>query len=556
MSDPRLEAILDQLMRIASGDLAFRGEVSGAEDELDAIVAGLNMLAEDFMLQQSRAHATHRDMAELFERAPVMLFTLDLVSGTVLRANRTMLERQGPAEKHVVGVPLREHVEPTSLEDFDDALALLREGTDIRGLELVLTPCEGPPYVALLSAVKASDARRRARCTLVDVQDRRVLEAELLESQKLEAIGRLAGGVAHDFNNLLTIIQNYTAMVRQVLPDETEEAEDLDAVLDASAKAAALTGQLLAFSRRQVIRPKVLQLNELVERTRRLLVRLLGENIDVSVALHPDCWPVRIDAGQFGQILVNLAVNARDAMPGGGRLTIETANVVLDEEYAQNHSEVVAGEYTMLAITDTGEGMAPDVVGHVFEPFFTTKAVGSGTGLGLATCYGIVRQAGGHIWLYSELGRGTTFKIYLPRVRQPAEAFPVDAVVPGEDLRGNETVLLLENDDHVRSVAERILRGAGYTVVAAATGRDAKEAFAERSESIDLFLTDIVLRNTTGHEVACALRARVPELPVVYCSGYPENSVVHDGVLEPGVDFVAKPFNADELLRTIRVALS
>jgi len=554
MGDPRLEAILDQLMRFAGGDLAFRGETSDSDDELDAIVVGLNMLADDFLLQQGRSRAAMQDMADLFQRAPVMLFTLDVTSGAVLRANGAMLERHGPTEPDIVGVGLRDHVDTSSTPAFEQSLRLLREGVDVRGHELTLTSHDGSSYVALLSAA-ADDQHQRARCTLVDIQEHRQMEAKLLQAQKMEAVGRLAGGVAHDFNNLLTVINNYTSLVRRSVPDGTEVAEDLDSVLEASRKAADLTGQLLAFSRRQVIRPKVLQLNELVARTHRMLARLLGEHIDIGLVLDPVCWTTRIDAGQFEQILVNLAVNARDAMPSGGKLTIETANVVLDDDYARTHVDVTTGDYAMLAVSDTGEGMSPEVVGRAFEPFFTTKEVGSGTGLGLATCYGIVRQAGGHIWIYSEVGRGSVFKIYLPRAGQPAEALPEPDVSPPDDLRGTETILLLEDDEHVRAIGARVLGDAGYTVLSASSGEQAKRLFAEQAGSVDLLLTDIVLRKTTGHEVADALRIDAPALPVIYCSGYTDNSIVHQGVLDHDVDFLAKPFIAADLLRSIRTAL-
>ncbi|MCA9618627.1 MAG: response regulator, partial [Myxococcales bacterium] len=357
------------------------------------------------------------------------------------------------------------------------------------------------------------------------------------------------------FNNLLTVITNFTSLARTSLQDGSEAAEDLDAVLEASAKAASLTGQLLAFSRRQVVRPRVLQLNELVERTHRLLGRLLGESIDIALVLEPECWPVLIDAGQFEQILVNLAVNARDAMPGGGKLTIETGNVALDEAYARTHAEVVPGDFAMLAVSDTGQGIEADVLERIFEPFFTTKGDGAGTGLGLATCYGIVRQAGGHIWAYSEVGRGTVFKIYLPRARRAAQAIPEAESHSGPELRGTETILFLEDDDFVRAVGARILAEAGYVVLTASTGEEAKRLFAEQKGGVDLLLTDVLLRHTTGLEVAKALRAEAPALPVVYCSGYTDNSVVHHGVLDPDVDFVAKPFTSKTLLGAIRVAL-
>ncbi len=555
MGDPRLEAVLNQLMRFAGGDLAFRGETSGSDDELDAIVVGLNMLADDFLLQQSRSRAAMQDMADLFQRAPVMLFTLDITSGAILRANGAMLDRHGPRESDIVGVGLRDHVDPSCADAFDESFTLLRGGVDIRGHELTLTSHDGNSYVALLSAVVADDSRRRARCTLVDIQEHRQMEAKLLQAQKMEAVGKLAGGVAHDFNNLLTVINNYTSLVRMSVPDDTEVAEDLDCVLEASRKAADLTGQLLAFSRRQVIRPKVLQLNELVARTHRMLARLLGKNIDIGLVLDPVCWATRIDAGQFEQILVNLAVNARDAMPGGGKLMIETSNVVLDDDYVRTHADVESGEYAMLAVSDTGEGMSPEVVARAFEPFFTTKPVGSGTGLGLATCYGIVRQAGGHIWIYSEVGHGTVFKIYLPRAGQPAEDFPEPDAAPPDDLRGTETILLLEDDEQVRAIGARVLGDAGYTVLPASSGAQAKRLFAERAGAVDLLLTDIVLRKTTGHEVADALRVDSPSLRVIYCSGYTDNSIVHQGVLDPDVDFLAKPFLSTDLLGAVRKAL-
>ena len=553
-ADPRLEAIIEQLQRLAGGDLTFRGELSEANDEVDAIVVGLNMLADDFMFQQGRARAALEDMAELFDLAPVMLFTLDLASGSILKANQTMRLRHVTAERDLAGMSFREHVHPSAREAFGHALQRLRAGDHVRDCELTLVPANGERYVALLSAVLVDDTRRRARCTLTDIDDRRQLEAQLLQAQKMEAIGRLAGGVAHDFNNLLTVISNRADLVRTTLPDDSEEAEDLEIVLDASNKAAALTGQLLSFSRRQIIRPTVLALGELVERASRLLERLLGENIDIALVLDPDCWPVRIDAGQFEQILVNLAVNARDAMPDGGKLTIETRNVTLDREYARTHAEVTPGEYAMLAVTDSGEGMTDEVASRVFEPFFSTKGM-AGTGLGLATCYGVVRQAGGHIWIYSEVGRGTVFKIYLPRVGLPTEALPEQSTTPAEAPRGHEGILVVEDDPNVRAIAARILEDAGYTVWTAADGDQAQRMFAEHAGAVDLLLTDVVLTHTTGRKVAEALRAQAPDLCVVYCSGYTDNSIVHHGVLDPGVDFLPKPFRAQDLRRAVREAL-
>jgi PAS domain S-box-containing protein len=387
-----------------------------------------------------------------------------------------------------------------------------------------------------------------------DVTHQRLLEHQVQASQRLESIGRLAGGVAHDFNNLLTVILSCAEGLGRDLGDDHPGAEDVREIRAAGERARDLTRQLLAFARRQVIAPVVLDLNALLRDSEKLLRRVLGEDVDIAVDLAPELWPVRCDPAQVQQVILNLAVNARDAMPRGGKLTIETANLVLDEEHAAAHAGGVPGPHVLVAVSDSGEGMTPEARAHVFEPFFTTKPVGQGTGLGLATVYGIVRQSGGHVWVYSEPGRGTTFKIYFPRT----DAAPAESAPPPRSARGSggsETVLVVEDDPRVREVTVQALRGAGYRVLAAGEGREAMAVAAAADGPIDLLVTDVVMPERSGRQVAEELRRRTPALRVLYVSGYTENTVVHHGVLDAGVDLLAKPFTPSALLARVREVL-
>ncbi|MFN8668172.1 MAG: PAS domain S-box protein [Gemmatimonadaceae bacterium] len=379
---------------------------------------------------------------------------------------------------------------------------------------------------------------------------RHTLEAQLLQSQRLESIGRLAGGVAHDFNNILTAILSHAAFARQ---DPSQADEDLAAIEQAGARASELTSQLLAFARRQVIEPRVVDLNTLTGQVDRMLRRLIGEHVQLQTMLAPGLWPVRVDPAQMEQVLVNLAVNARDAMPDGGTLTIETGNVVLDEGYAEAHADVTPGEYVMLAVSDSGTGIAPHVLPMVFEPFYTTKPSGSGTGLGLATCYGIVKQAGGHIWAYSEPHRGATFKIYLPRVAgTPSDLTPA---APEAPQRGHETVLLVEDDEAVRAIAVRALRGQGFTVLEAHDGVDALQVARAHAGVIHILVTDVVMPRLGGKELAAQLVVERPAMKVLFASGYTRNAIVHQGVLEEGIHFLQKPYVPATLTKRVREVL-
>jgi two-component system, cell cycle sensor histidine kinase and response regulator CckA len=388
-----------------------------------------------------------------------------------------------------------------------------------------------------------------------DISDRKYLEAQLMQSQRLESVGRLAGGVAHDFNNLLTAIMGNTDLAHDSLPAGHPAHADLDEIMKSSERAAELTRQLLAFARRQIIEPHVLDLNQLILDMDKLLQRLIGAHVELIVRTDPNLWRIRADHGQIEQIVVNLAINARDAMPNGGKLTIETCNVQLDHDYAHRHISVSPGRYVMLAISDTGTGMDEETQAQIFEPFFTTKAPGRGTGLGLATCYGIVKQHGGNIWPYSEPGHGSTFKIYLPQVEAPVEHFPLSAAA--DDLpRGTETVLLAEDEPSVRMLASRVLRAQGYTVVEAENGDAALQlARAWVGTPFDLLLTDVVMPRMSGKTLAGFIQTLFPTSAVLFISGYTDNAIVHHGQLDPGIIFLQKPFSPAALTRKVREVL-
>jgi PAS domain S-box-containing protein len=379
--------------------------------------------------------------------------------------------------------------------------------------------------------------------------------AQLLQAQKMEGIGRLAGGVAHDFNNLLSVMLSYTEFALEGLLEGDPRREDILEVKKGAERAAALTRQLLAFSRMQVLQPVVLSLNQVAAGLEKMLRRIIGEDIDYVQRLGPDAGLVLADPGQVEQVLLNLVVNARDAMPEGGALTIETANVEVDAEYAALHLAVKPGPYVQLTITDSGVGMDRQTLARVFEPFFTTKTRDRGTGLGLSTVYGIVKQSAGNIWVYSEPGRGTTFKIYLPRV--PSASLSMVAVRGAAPMRitGSETILVVEDEDALLKVARRALKSAGYTVLTAGDGEQAMQALARHVGEVQLLLTDVIMPRMGGRELALAVQAMRPSIKVLYMSGYTDEAIVHHGVLEAGINFLAKPFVAADLLGKVRRVL-
>jgi PAS domain S-box-containing protein len=388
-----------------------------------------------------------------------------------------------------------------------------------------------------------------------DITEQTKLEDQLRQSQKMETVGRLAGGIAHDFNNLLTVINGYSELLLRKVDDTSQFDKEVEEIKQAGERAAALTSQLLAFSRRQVLQPKVLDLNDVVSGMEKMLRRLIGEDVEFRTVAGRDLWSVKADPGQIEQVLMNLAVNARDAMPGGGKLAIETSNVFLDKEYSRVHPPVQPGHYVLLAISDTGAGIDEKTKSQVFEPFFTTKERGKGTGLGLSTVYGIVKQSGGFIWVYSEPGKGSTFKIYLPRTEDRRDV-PDKGDPPVEDLGGETTVLVVEDEESILKLAIGILGQYGYTVLSAGDGEEALRIAAAHEGEISLLLADVVMPRMGGRELYERLSQLRPGIKVLYVSGYTDDAIVHQGVLEPGVAFLQKPYSPLSLARKVKKVLN
>jgi signal transduction histidine kinase/CheY-like chemotaxis protein len=431
-------------------------------------------------------------------------------------------------------------------------------GEAVENVEVVLAPESGQRRAILASGRPIVDARGTklgAVVALHDVTEERWLEAQFRQAQKMEAVGQLAGGVAHDFNNLLTVISSYSEMVLQGLAPSDPNRADLEEIRHAALRAAGLTRQLLAFSRKQVMQPRVLDLNsEVVAGVEKMLRRLIGEDIELVTALDSNLGLVNADPGQLEQVIVNLAVNARDAMPEGGRLVIQTANVELGAEGAGRHLGAKPGLYVMLAISDTGTGMSRETVARMFEPFFTTKDPGKGTGLGLATVHGIVKQSSGDIWVYSEPGQGTTFKVYLPRAdSQVADAVPV---LPRQHVRGRgETILLVEDDAALRGLARKILVAGGYAVLEARTGEEAMAVCARGEQPVDLIVTDAVMPGMSGRALAERLAAVRPTARLLLISGYTDDDILRRGILDPRMAFLQKPFTPGALAQKVREVL-
>ena len=406
-------------------------------------------------------------------------------------------------------------------------------------------------HIMLERSIRHSIERKRLE------REHVALEEQLLQSQKLESVGQLAGGIAHDFNNLMTPIVGYAQMGLTTLPEGNRERLYLEEILKAAGRATTLIQQLLAFSRRQVAELQVVNLNDLLTNIDMMLHRLIGEDVELIVLPSEDLGAVKVDPSHIEQVIVNLVVNARDAMPEGGTLIVETSNIEFGEEELKIHPDMTAGRYVMIAVSDTGHGMTEEVKAHIFEPFFTTKEKGKGTGLGLSTCYGIIAQNRGYIWVYSELGSGTTFKIYLPCSNvAPQRANPPPAPLSSELPRGSETVLLVEDDLQVRELAARVLRQQGYTVLQAPNGVEALSLASRHPPGfIDLLLTDVVMPLIGGRELSQKLKDIQPDVRVIYTSGYTDEAVVRHGMLEPGTDFIQKPYSLAGLTQKIRSVL-
>jgi two-component system cell cycle sensor histidine kinase/response regulator CckA len=508
----------------------------------------------DRKLAEEEVRHSEQRVRALMENAIDAIYVLSL-DGIVLEANRAAEEQQGRPRAELVGRPLVDAVPPEEREAMVKGFQETLSKGNVLGFETLALRADGKSIpIEVSAAVVPVGERQLVHAIVRDVSARRQLEDQLRQSQKMEAVGRLAGGIAHDFNNLLTVITGYAELAAGQLKPEDPLRIELHEIHKAAQRAADLTRQLLAFSRRQVLQPRVINLNRVVGDTDKMLRRLIGEDIELVTLLMESLGSVRADTGQIEQVLLNLAVNSRDAMPKGGKLTIETSEVELDESYAALHFDVPPGRYVLLAVSDTGSGMDAKTLSHVFEPFFTTKEVGKGTGLGLSTVYGVVKQSGGHVTVYSERGVGTTFKIYLPRVedaperarRSPSQTRPAG---------GTETVLVVEDEEAVRRLACQSLEAHGYKPLPAASASEALLLCEKHHGELHLMLTDVVMPHVSGRELAQRAAAFRPQMKVLFMSGYTDNAIVHHGVLDAGTPFLQKPFTPRSLAQKVREVL-
>jgi two-component system cell cycle sensor histidine kinase/response regulator CckA len=487
-----------------------------------------------------------------FNANPEPITIATIAEGRYIDVNESFLRVTGYRREEVIGhtsLELKFWVRP---EDRAKLVEMLWEQDSVRDLEITYRTKSGDERIALDSAEAIEIAGQQCIIAILrDITERKFLEKQLRQTQKMEAVGQLSGGIAHDFNNLLGVIIGYSEILEQRLPQNDPLRKECGQIMKAAQSAASLTRQLLAFSRQQMLEPKVLDLNAIVLHVQKMLRRLIGEDIDLSATLSPALGCIKADQSQIEQVILNLAVNARDAMPHGGKLLIETANVDVDEDYARRHRPQKSGAYVLLTVADTGMGMDAETQSRIFEPFFTTKELGKGTGLGLSTVYGIVRQSGGHIWVSSEPGQGTTFQIYLPRMGQA-----IRAEKPGtrlaESLRGTETILLVEDEDALRELTRSLLEADGYAVLEAERPDKAIEIAVRHSGPIHLLLTDMVMPGMNGRALAAHLAPLRPEMKVVYMSGY--TGFTHLGLAD-SVPLLAKPFTRDVLLRKLHEVL-
>ena len=560
----------------AGRSLLFERELRRADGTSVPVELSARMLADGRFLyvarditervyaEAERAHlvetlqASQRDLEEAQRIAHVGSWTLDPVTGDATWSTE-MYRILGldPAGPPVGFAEIARLFAPESVVRVSQAVARATASGAPWHLDLEIVRPDGTHgWVASNGIAERSPtgAVMRIRGTMQDITEQHRLEDQLRQAQRLEAVGQLAGGIAHDFNNLLTAIRGYAELLQRSLPASDANRADAEQILLAADRAASLTRQLLAFGRRQVLQPRVLDPADVVAGVAPMLRRLLGEHIELVTHAAPDGGRVEVDPSQFEQVVVNLAVNARDAMPDGGTLTIETSNVELDADYVAVHPEVSPGPYLALTVSDTGTGMDEATKARIFEPFFTTKEQGKGTGMGLATVYGIVKQSGGSIYVYSEPDRGSSFKIYLPRIEEEVAA-DAGADAPAAAPTGSETILLVEDNEAVRAFATRVLAQQGYVVIQAAQGVEALALAEAGGDMIDLLLTDVIMPGLQGHELAEQLAARQPGLRVLYISGFTENSVIRHGVVDQGIAFLPKPFTAEALSRAVRQAL-
>ena len=515
-----------------------------------AVVANWRDITERLRAEQALRNS-EQSYRSLVDGVRDVIFALS-PGGEVTSLNPAFEEMTGFPPAEWVGRPFEAFVHPDDVPLALDLFGRVLQGEPRPTIQFRILTRAGTYRVAEFSATAQL---RDGRLTGIlgigrDVTERLGLEQQLRQAQKMEAVGRLAGGIAHDFNNILTAITGHADLLLEDLGHHDPRRADVDEIRRSAERAAGLTRQLLAFSRQQVLQPKVVDLNALVLDMDKLLRRLIGEDVELATVLDPTLGRVTADPGQLEQVIVNLAVNARDAMPQGGKLTLETRNIDLDSSYTLEHSLVKPGPYVQLTVSDSGIGMDEETQAHAFEPFFTTKPRGQGTGLGLAMVYGTVKQSGGFIWVYSEPGRGATFKIYLPRVDAVHAPAPVaEAAVV---LDGSETVLVAEDEDAVRQIIERALQARGYRVMVARNGSEALALAGRHAGQIDLLVTDVVMPDMNGRVLSQRLMDVRPAIKTLYLSGYTDDAILHHGVLQEGVAFLQKPFSLGALARKVR----
>ena len=552
----RIANLTENITQIgASGDLSARLDVPG-HDELAFLGVAINGMLEDLEKSQIERHEGRARLAVMIERMPAVLWTTD----KELRYTSSMgagLDSLGVKSGGLTGKTLTEYFETNDPQHPSIAAhwrALAGESLTYelhwqkRIFESHVRPLRGTDG-EIIGVIGVA----------LDITDRKHLADQLRQSQKLQAVGELAGGVAHDFNNLLMVVKGHAEMLLDRLPGASAERQsparqNVEQIQQAAERAAGLTRQLLAFSRMQVLQPRVLDLNEVVAGMIQMVSRVIGANIELAFLPGANLGRVKADPSQIEQVALNLVVNARDAMPDGGRLTIETSNVHLDRDYATEHAVVDPGQYVVLTVSDSGCGMDAATQARIFEPFFTTKSQSRGTGLGLATVYGVVKQSGGYVWVYSEVGHGTTFKVYLPMVQAPVEKTAPEKPASGHE-PGTETILFVEDEQSVRELVSEYLSARGYQVLDAADGMQALEIAAAHAGKIQLLITDVVMPRLSGRELAARLAATRPDLKVLYISGYTDDSIFRHGVLEGGMAFLQKPFNLKALATKIREIL-
>ena len=558
ISKGRLVTREETLRRRKDGTLIHVSLVISPIRDHDGRIVGASTIAHDIterMQTEEIIRQSEERFSKAFRSSPMAITIATLDEGRYVDANDAFLSMMGCKLDEIIGrtsTELNVWADPHARAQM---VAQLGESGRVRTFETRLnTRVSGIRLVQLVAETVWLNDRPCILAIINDITEARSVEEQFRQSQKMEAVGRLAGGVAHDFNNLLGVILGYCELSREQVEPDNRVVKHLDQIKKAAQRAGALTRQLLAFSRQQVLQPRVLNLNAVVNNLSNMLLRMIGEDVSLKFIPGAPLDNIRADTNQVEQVLMNLAVNARDAMPSGGKIIIETSNSQLDEGYARQHAGVKPGDYVMLSMSDTGCGMNSETISKIFEPFFTTKPLGEGTGLGLSTVYGIVKQSGGHIWVYSEPGKGTTFKLYFPRVVENVDVLHQsipEPLITG----GSETILVVEDDDELRELTVTMLQKEGYRVLEAKDGKAAVNMAREYQGPIDLLLTDVVMPGMSGGEVAKGLKGLRPEVAIVYMSGYTGNLISHHSMLDADTPLLQKPFTKRALMRQLRSVL-